>query len=45
MATMNLRDGKILNDETIEILARQAVIQANAGCDIVTFEQVDGRVK
>src|SRR5207244_4081912 len=30
-----LRDGIVANDETIEILVRQAVVQAEAGCDIV----------
>ncbi len=40
-----LRDGKILNDETIEILCRQSVAQAQAGCDIIApSDMMDGRV-
>jgi len=40
-----LRDGVILNDETVAILARQAVIQAEAGCDIIApSDMMDGRV-
>src|SRR5579863_1270466 len=40
-----LRDGVILNDETVAILARQSVIQAEAGCDIIApSDMMDGRV-
>jgi porphobilinogen synthase len=40
-----LRDGVIVNDETVAILARQAVIQAEAGCDIIApSDMMDGRV-
>jgi porphobilinogen synthase len=40
-----LRDGVILNDETVAILVRQAVIQAEAGCDIIApSDMMDGRV-
>ena len=40
-----LRDGIVANDETVEILARQAVVQAAAGCDIVApSDMMDGRV-
>jgi porphobilinogen synthase len=40
-----LRDGRILNDETIEILVRQAVVQAEAGADIVApSDMMDGRI-
>ena len=40
-----LRDGIVANDETIEILVRQAVVQAEAGCDIVApSDMMDGRV-
>ncbi len=40
-----LRDGKILNDETVELLCRQAIVQAEAGCDIVApSDMMDGRV-
>jgi porphobilinogen synthase len=40
-----LRDGVILNDETVEVLARQALVQAEAGCDIIApSDMMDGRV-
>ena len=38
-------DGHILNDETVEILCRQAVVQAEAGCDVIApSDMMDGRV-
>jgi len=40
-----LRDGCVVNDETVEILCRQAVEQARAGCDIIApSDMMDGRV-
>lgn len=40
-----VRDGRVLNDETVEILTRQAVVQARAGCDIIApSDMMDGRV-
>ncbi len=40
-----LRDGAILNDETVEILCRQSLAQAQAGCDIIApSDMMDGRV-
>jgi porphobilinogen synthase len=40
-----LVDGQILNDETVEVLCRQAVVLADAGCDIVApSDMMDGRV-
>ena len=40
-----VRDGRIVNDETVEILCRQAVVQAEAGCDIIgPSDMMDGRV-
>jgi porphobilinogen synthase len=40
-----LSDGRILNDETLEVLTRQAVVQARAGCDIIApSDMMDGRV-
>jgi porphobilinogen synthase len=40
-----LRDGVILNDETVGILVRQALVQADAGCDIIApSDMMDGRV-
>ncbi|MCB8837518.1 porphobilinogen synthase [Aurantimonas sp. VKM B-3413] len=35
----------ILNDESVELLCRQAVVQADAGCDIIgPSDMMDGRV-
>jgi porphobilinogen synthase len=40
-----LRDGRILNDETIAILCQQALAQAAAGVDVVApSDMMDGRV-
>lgn len=40
-----LRDGKILNDETVQLLAQQALVQAEAGCDVIApSDMMDGRV-
>jgi porphobilinogen synthase len=40
-----LRDGVILNDETVAVLAKQALVQAQAGCDIIApSDMMDGRV-
>jgi len=40
-----LRDGIIVNDETVEVLAKAAVLQADAGADIVSAsEMMDGRM-
>jgi len=40
-----LRDGSIVNDDTVEILCKQAVNQANAGCDVIApSDMMDGRV-
>jgi porphobilinogen synthase len=40
-----LRDGVIVNDETVAVLVRQALIQAEAGCDIIApSDMMDGRV-
>jgi porphobilinogen synthase len=40
-----LRDGEILNDETVALLVRQALVQAQAGCDIIApSDMMDGRV-
>lgn len=37
--------GRILNDETVDILVRQALVQAEAGCDIVApSDMMDGRI-
>jgi porphobilinogen synthase len=40
-----LRDGSILNDETVAQIARAAVIQADAGSDIIApSDMMDGRI-
>jgi len=38
-------DGVILNDETVSVLVRQALVEAEAGCDIIApSDMMDGRV-
>jgi len=38
-------DGRVLNDETVAVLAKQAVCQAEAGADIISpSDMMDGRV-
>ena len=38
-------DGRILNDETVEILCHQALVQARAGADVIApSDMMDGRV-
>jgi porphobilinogen synthase len=40
-----LRDGAIVNDETVAVLVKQALVQARAGCDVVApSDMMDGRV-
>jgi porphobilinogen synthase len=40
-----LRDGVILNDETVAVLTRQALVEAEAGADIIApSDMMDGRV-
>jgi porphobilinogen synthase len=40
-----LRDGIILNDETVAVLVKQALVEAEAGCDIIApSDMMDGRV-
>ena len=40
-----LEDGRILNDATVAVLVRQALVQAEAGCDIIApSDMMDGRV-
>ncbi|MGB4106220.1 MAG: porphobilinogen synthase [Alphaproteobacteria bacterium] len=40
-----MHNGKILNDETVEILCKQSLIQAQAGADIIApSDMMDGRV-
>jgi porphobilinogen synthase len=40
-----LKDGQIVNDETVDVLCRQAVVLADAGCHVVApSDMMDGRV-
>jgi porphobilinogen synthase len=40
-----LIDGYVANDETLEVLVRQALVQAEAGCDILApSDMMDGRI-
>jgi porphobilinogen synthase len=40
-----LRGGEIVNDETVAVLVRQALTQADAGCDVIApSDMMDGRV-
>ena len=40
-----LRDGVILNDETVDVLVAQALTQVDAGCDIIApSDMMDGRI-
>lgn len=41
-----VRDGKIVNDQSLEVLASMALVQAQAGADIVACsDMMDGRVQ
>ena len=40
-----LRDGEIVNDESVAVLCRQAVVQAQAGCTVIApSDMMDGRI-
>ncbi len=40
-----LEDGRILNDETVAVLVRQAIVQAEAGTDVIApSDMMDGRI-
>jgi porphobilinogen synthase len=40
-----IRNGYVDNDETVSVLCRQALVQAEAGCDIIApSDMMDGRV-
>ncbi len=40
-----VRDNDVVNDETLEVLCRQAVVQAEAGCDVIApSDMMDGRI-
>ena len=40
-----VKDGYVVNDETIDVLCQQAVVRAEAGCDIIApSDMMDGRI-
>ncbi len=40
-----VRNNYVVNDETVEILCKQAVVQASAGCDVIApSDMMDGRI-
>ncbi len=40
-----VRDGYVVNDETVATLCQQAIVQAEAGCDIIApSDMMDGRI-
>src|SRR5882724_5503007 len=40
-----MHEGTILNDETVAVLVKQALVQAEAGCDVIApSDMMDGRV-
>ncbi|MBT3172027.1 MAG: porphobilinogen synthase, partial [Rhodospirillaceae bacterium] len=40
-----VRDNYVVNDETVEILCRQAINQVEAGCDVIApSDMMDGRI-
>jgi porphobilinogen synthase len=40
-----IRDGVVVNDDTVTVLVQQALVQAEAGCDIIApSDMMDGRI-
>ncbi len=40
-----VRDDYVVNDETVDVLCEQAVVQADAGCDVIApSDMMDGRI-
>ncbi len=40
-----IKEGYVVNDETLDVLCRQSVVQAEAGCDIIApSDMMDGRI-
>jgi porphobilinogen synthase len=40
-----VKDGYVVNEESVEVLCKQAVVQADAGCDIIApSDMMDGRI-
>ena len=41
-----VRDGYVVNDETVEVLCQQSIVQARAGCDVIApSDMMDGRIR
>ncbi len=40
-----VRDGVVVNDESVDVLCKQAIAQAQAGCDVIApSDMMDGRI-
>lgn len=40
-----VHNGRVVNDETVEMLCRQSLVQADAGCDVIApSDMMDGRI-
>ena len=40
-----VKEGYVVNDETLDVLCRQSIVQAEAGCDIIApSDMMDGRI-
>jgi porphobilinogen synthase len=40
-----LENGQIINDATVDVLVQQAIVQADAGCDVIApSDMMDGRI-
>jgi porphobilinogen synthase len=40
-----VRDGYVVNDQTLDVLVKQAIVQAEAGCDVIApSDMMDGRI-
>lgn len=40
-----VQDGVVINDETVAVLQQQAIVQAQAGCDVIApSDMMDGRI-
>ncbi len=40
-----VRNGQVVNDESVEALCQQAIVQAEAGCDVIApSDMMDGRI-
>ena len=40
-----VRDGYVVNDQTVDVLCQQSIVQAEAGCDVIApSDMMDGRI-